>query len=986
MNEEEGWRFSDNVENDCGTLYSNLIYGVKTYLRRTSGKMGTDTYKEEYIPKKEFFLYTLPIYNDLYYSISDFSTLENPELDLVLTYKLSDSSNRQVYIEDSRLPQGYCDNDSQMIKNYMGGVYGNDTLSAIKYYKYYGKSELCLEVGLKEEYNNIGLAYDPRLNDYFTCDLQLLSDTNEVFSVKSANDSENLLSVQEYLNYNNSGQISISPNVNKLGFYDGQNYKNTYSVMSTTPYNFISNTPIAYIDLRYEFVVGHKFSINNIKPEAVPMPVLCALLHKNDSGNYNYSDFNMTARTSTQDDVEVTNVYSDFIYYNSLDGTKDDPKAVFGICRQVPQANGTKSVTLSLDIDLEKTTIPGKYNSGEILKQVQTRLGKLSFCSPHAHGVDGIEDGKVTNINAGNFTLGTTVATAACNLCNMALNTFNSVNYNSEFISTTDYAVYDNKRKFIGLADDSLTKFNTYLMETMKNIYAYNPDYTSHLISTGDISLEDNSVQFTSNIVSTNAALTLPEGSVFNDFICIGTMRISKYLEHLTDYSNIRTSDFEGKPLKQVNFTPNYNFCGNAPEYYLVSSLTYNIPYPTELLEELSFSAADMFAVKHHDGTSEVMFGVPNQKTLYGYIQNHIQPLDVSNYTIDRDGVLTVKTPKISESFWWSHTPKTSSTSTQSPSSGNLTEGPGVSGDVSWDSGLNVLGEGVLMSEHINATCRGYETGTSSIGFYTQVSLGHFGVNLNDSVSFKDAKIWKGENSVFIYTTNYDLLYKILVGSSNSYSIEYKADRNDYEHYIRPVGASCGGKVAELNDSYLYILDSANVNTISAIVNGNSNSYVSLGKKTIKISDIRRSCFELPGNSSTGLNITVKSGFKREGNYLFELTINALHFTIQRMSYIQHMQGYILPAVNTSDYATIINNKYEIEDDYTNSRFRYTTLTVNDLMYEPNISGHRLYVKNNNTVNNSNPSNLIYYRAKDGNWEDDSNVLHLFTGPCFINE
>lgn len=990
VDEEEGWRFEDDVENDCGTLYSNLIYGVKTYLRRTSGKVGTDTYKEEYIPKKEFFLYTLPIYNDLYYSISDFSLLENPELDLILTYRLSDSSNKQVYIEDARLPQGYCENDSQMIKNYMGGVYGNETLSAIKYYKYYGKSELCLEVGLKEEYNNIGLSYDPRINDYFTCDLQLLSDTNEVFSVKSSNDSENLLSVQEYLNYNNSSQISISPSINKLGFYDGQNYKTTYSVTSITPYNFISTTSLGYIDLRYEFVVGHKFSINNIKPEAVPMPVLCALLHKNDSGNYNYSDFNMTAITSTQDDIEETSVYSDFIYYNSLYGEVEDSKAMFGVCRQVPQNEGRKSVTLSLEIDLEKTTIPGKYNSGEILKQAQTRLGKLSFCSPHAHGVDGINDGKVTNIN-GNV-LDYNIDPVACNLCNLVLNTFNSVNYSSEFISTTDYDTNgdETKRKFVGLGDDYLTKFNTCLMETMKNIYAYNPDYTSHLISTGDISLEDKAVQFTSNIISTNAALTLPEGSVFNDFICIGTMRISKYLEYLTNYSNIRTSDFEGKPLKQVNFIPNYNFCGNAPEYYLVSSLTYNIPYPTELLEELSFSASDMFAVKHHDGTSEVMFGVPNQKTLYGYIKNHIQPLDVSNYTINNAGVLTVKDPVISEPFWWSHTFNTSSTSTQYSSSGSLTVSPEIfGGGLTWNPGGSssaTLGQGAFMNEFIQATCRGYETGTSSVGFYAKVSLGHVPATSDDALAFKGAKIWRDKNSVFIYTTKCDLLYNLAVGAFNSTNMDYMVERNGYKHFIRPAGVSCGGKVADLNADYLYILDDADVSTVSAIVNGNANSAIQIGKVGVPISNIRRSCSELPSVSYAGRNFTAASGFNKEGHYLFELTISALHFNIQRTSYLQHMQGYILPAVTTFDYATTVNNKYQVDEDYDDSRFRYTTLTVNDLMYEPNVSGHRLYVKNNNIVNNANPSNLIYYRAKSGKWDSTYNVLHLFTGPCFINK
>jgi hypothetical protein len=79
------------MPNDCGTLYSNIIYGVKTYLRRTNEN------GKEFIPKDEFFLYTLPIYNDFYYTLNDFSNLKYPELDLMLTYKLKDTSTRNSY-------------------------------------------------------------------------------------------------------------------------------------------------------------------------------------------------------------------------------------------------------------------------------------------------------------------------------------------------------------------------------------------------------------------------------------------------------------------------------------------------------------------------------------------------------------------------------------------------------------------------------------------------------------------------------------------------------------------------------------------------------------------------------------------------------------------------------------------------------------------------------------------------------------------------
>jgi hypothetical protein len=38
-NKDTGWSYVNNtdevVANDCGTLYSNIIYGVKTYIRQT---------------------------------------------------------------------------------------------------------------------------------------------------------------------------------------------------------------------------------------------------------------------------------------------------------------------------------------------------------------------------------------------------------------------------------------------------------------------------------------------------------------------------------------------------------------------------------------------------------------------------------------------------------------------------------------------------------------------------------------------------------------------------------------------------------------------------------------------------------------------------------------------------------------------------------------------------------------------------------------
>ena len=111
-----GWNVPQD-DNDCGTLYSNLVYGVKTYIRTTNKTTNSSTY----IPKKEFFLYTLPIYNDYYYSVNDFSTITNPKLDLVLTYKLQDSGTRVTYNEGN-IANGYNTQDSEVIAKYTPGT------------------------------------------------------------------------------------------------------------------------------------------------------------------------------------------------------------------------------------------------------------------------------------------------------------------------------------------------------------------------------------------------------------------------------------------------------------------------------------------------------------------------------------------------------------------------------------------------------------------------------------------------------------------------------------------------------------------------------------------------------------------------------------------------------------------------------------------------------------------------------------------------
>lgn len=251
------------------------------------------------------------------------------------------------------------------------------------------------------------------------------------------------------------------------------------------------------------------------------------------------------------------------------------------------------------------------------------------------------------------------------------LNTKNSINYNSEFISTVkgdsfkgDTIALDleksitvakevNMREFIGLTGTELTQFNKKLIQTFKNIYTYNPDYDSLTVNLGKVLVDAKKPYFTSNLVSIDSDLQLPDNKTLNDFIYIGPILFSEYLTLLNKYSEnslgnkIQINDYlENKPLKTVCFVPSLMYCGTPENYYLISSLTYNIPEPTELNDELSFKAASSLILRHENGEIEFINGQINKKAFYGFSKDlhKLIQLDVSNYEIDKDdGNLTLK-------------------------------------------------------------------------------------------------------------------------------------------------------------------------------------------------------------------------------------------------------------------------------------------------------------------------------------------------------
>ena len=251
-----------SITNDRFMLQSNLIYGVKAYFKIEN--RGEIYYK--YI--RPYILYTFPIYNDKYYSYKDFSELQ-PNLKLALTYKLTDESERKIYNDTSlNINDGYFNDDKINIDKYINGTYEQINLSAIKYYNYTGTTTLKLDVGLKKEYENIGFWIDPEdLENNFTCDLELIGDpeTNTYYYESDIPD----------LNYN---EFNIK---NSLKFINDK--------------KIISNITLNNeFKIDYNFVVGYKFNITDIRTTEIPATTFCALCHKKDNNSdYNYEDFNI---------------------------------------------------------------------------------------------------------------------------------------------------------------------------------------------------------------------------------------------------------------------------------------------------------------------------------------------------------------------------------------------------------------------------------------------------------------------------------------------------------------------------------------------------------------------------------------------------------------------------------------------------------------------------------------------------------------------
>lgn len=997
----QGWNVDDS-DNDCGTLYSNLVYGVKTYLRKTT-ESGYD-----FIPKKEFFLYTLPIYNEYYYTVNDFSKLEYPSLDFNLTFKLRDSGSKVPYT-GGKISNGYSSDDSELISQYTSGFYRNNTLNTVKYYKYSGKSDLFLEIGLKKEYENLNLSYDSQINSLFSCDLQLVSNDNSDKSLSILHN-DSVSSVEEALNYTWSDDDSLNVEINKLTFDNGSNLRNVqgYEFQSI---NFITKPELLSIPINYEFIVGYKIDINNIMTTEVPATTVCALCHKNTDDEYNYGDFGIYE--------ENDQFLSLSMFYNGGTSTKE----VFGICRQInTSASATMtqqcSIISKVETDAQDSKLPRVLNSGDPLKQIVSSIGKLTFCQPHAHGMSentgvnmyDFDNNGVLGISpsvGGKDVVGDPDGRDELNndeakdnswgvigkdyleknpLYNLSLNTVNAIEHYGEFISTIDYGTVsdriivnntnkdndDNKQwgwtynnhtmlKYTGFTSSQVETFNRKLINTMKSIYAYNPDYDSLSVNVGEVSVRDYNTQFISNIISNNASITFNENTL-NDYIYIGSICFSKYLDNLNKYSldnvNKKIRVYEGDsnvPIKSVNFVPNLEGCG-SDNPILISSLTYNIPVPEELHSELEFKASNQLIVKHEDGQIEFMEGTPNKKSLYGFdSESHkLVELDVSNYTINSEGKLSLNSSTI----------------------------------VNTKTGrMNVESNTFKSVDGIHWKSNKFYTPTFDDGSSVKVYL---------ELTTYATPCATSNNSIYF-----------IGGSDVSLYINMRTDSDPlYSYNLNLTGSSiqCVGK--KLNPLKLNYIDltSQSASTLDTLVSDSNH---------VVVFSYTGGHSESPKNASAYWKTTDTNSHRTEVNvhypdygaydvkftypdsdstvYLYKVTFNSLDYKLdQKVSYTKVAEN-VIKSKKTTNYSSFNKSgKYVIDTKFNNARIRGTSLTINDLVYTGSLDGHRLFVRGNCFKNGFPERNIIYYRDLDrsdwGTANEHKNHLYLQAGPCFTSD
>lgn len=1009
-------------DNDCGTLYSNILYGVKTYLRKTT-KSGY-----EFIPKRDFFVFTLPIYNDYYYTVQDFNNLKNPQLDFMLTYKMVDNGKKTVYNETDIIENGFDESDKKIFDDYLSGTHDDTPFSLTKYYQYFGNTDLYLEVGLLPLYEQFNISYSKDVNDHFKCTLKLLSDDKKetTFTVNSG--VEGIVDSYTILNYKGKDFE------NYLRFKDSpEGTKDILNVEGLNDSNFIHNIGTSPIKIDYKFIVGYNADIINIRTTQVPATTICALCHTTPTGEWNYEDLGVYENSNGT-------FLSSAMFYNEGDTYNES----FGLCRQISTdgEDMSKQCQSFTNIEQEARAIrtAGKLNTGNPLKHVVSSIGKLTFCQPHAHGLsqtnrvnihEGGDNGNqyiippevIHNGDIGDSPDDTYGAAPRDYLFkhpkyNLSLNTKNSIEYNGEFISTLEWKVLkdvkvwlvdtdgvsdskysewikaDEAREYTGFTGSDVADFNKNMINTMKSVYAYNPDYDYLTVNIGEVSLQKYDPSFTSNLLNTDSSF----GTInLNDYIYFGSMTFSNYLDNLEKHSgevkkiNIKEKEtvvieeetvIKETVIKQLQLTPGFDYCGTPENYYLISPLTYNTPVPQELAQELEYSTSNIIVIKHANGKNTYLEGTPNKKALYGYHEGtkKLVQLDVSNYSINPEGKLTLNDSTLSSQF-------------------TIT--------IPKDKIMESLTEETIYEDNINKVKVMLKTSIDNNIKY-EIKEGNLFVAMPATVTYE-----------YPYGDIFNIKFDISIESSEninaySYTITSKSvNLQQSARILKEIQLSetpSGVNLWEQSSETLKGLVSPEATNVGIYSNGSTQNqssvyYWAVPASAANINTIfytQMSDISIPLiNNSLSFNTSILGN-----NYqiieptidLFYINFNDVSLNVSLYSKIENDPLNFIPTTRTENYWTLEDHKYIINNNYKKSRLLGSSITLNDLIYEPNPNGHRLFIRDGLCSYDNYLRGKLYYRLGNfkeaGNaWDirrDSSkkyqNVLFFYTGPCFTSD
>ena len=219
---------------------------------------------------------------------------------------------------------------------------------------------------------------------------------------------------------------------------------------------------------------------------------------------------------------------------------------------------------------------------------------------------------------------------------------------NNEPYYGTNSSKYSTSRQFHGMTAEALSEFYQKFANTMSQVYAFNPDYTSITTYQGNSSISDKEIYAVSNVINEHSKFNLPnssdESECINDYIYINNLSITNYLAYLDTHSGNSVYSNMGT----LQFWPSFTYCGTSKDNpLLLTSLTYRFVPDNSVLLEVEPNIGGDYAVKHSDGSVDWINGSIRQDTLYGYSKNYhkLIPLQVGNYNIDQeDGSISVDT------------------------------------------------------------------------------------------------------------------------------------------------------------------------------------------------------------------------------------------------------------------------------------------------------------------------------------------------------